>query len=234
MNYPADFDTPTFPAGKKIISSRLMGIVIMILFLLMLFACGMLFWAQKSIKTHPFLVSVDNITGQWSIVGYNHQDIKNMTAAQSMQESVLTRFVQYWFWISSSDIVNSARWRKCNRTTDCGLETEKKGIDVEGDCAIYCLTNDSLYDNFTENMLPLYKNIANNNSVWQVDMQSIILTPISPVDINGGTWQVQATVYQNGGNPVEILGYAKISLSNKEYQKTLGYYISKFNAYKMN
>lgn len=234
MNYPADFDTPTFPAGRKIVSSRVMGIVVMILFLLILFTCATLFWAQKSVKTHPFLVSVDNITGQWSIVGHNHEDTKNMSAAQSMQESVLTRFVQYWFWISSSDIVNSARWRECNRANDCGLETEKKGIDVEGDCAIYCLTNDFVYNTFKENMLPIYKNIANTKSVWHVDMQSVVLMPISTINTNGGTWQIQAIVYENGQKPVEILAYATVGLSKNEYQKTLGYYVSKFNAYKMN
>lgn len=234
MNYPADFDTPTFPAGRKIVSSRMMGIFVMLIFLLIGFTVAALFWAQQSVKMHPFLISVDEITGQWNIVGDDNKKIVDLSAAQLMQESALTRFVQYWFWISNSDIVNNARWRKCNLTNDCGLGTEKKGIDIEGDCAIFCLTGNELYSNFSEQVLPKYQAIANEGNIWRVDMQSVQLKPLGNINTNGGNWQVRATVYQNEQTPVEILGYARIAKSKNAYQKTLGYYVDKFDAYKMN
>lgn len=234
MNYPADYDMPNFPAGKKIFSARLAGIVVMILFLMIFFALGLLFWAQKSVQVQPFLVSINSLTGQWKTIDNNDEKSINITVAQSMQESVLTKFVQYWFWVSDSDIVNSARWRECDRKIDCGLEVEKKGIDIEGDCAIYCLVGNDLYKKFVENVLPTYQSVILNNNVWQTDLHSLILTPIGNINNAGGIWQVQFTVLQNGQKPLRILGYANVANNYDAYQKTLGYHVTKFNAYKIN
>lgn len=234
MNYPADFDSPTFPAGRKVVSSRIMGIVIMVVFLLIMITTGLLIWAQQSIKTHPFLVSINDITGQWTIVGHDHEQMVTLSAAQSMQESVLTRFIQYWFWISASDIANSARWRECDLVSDCGLATEKKGIDIEGDCAIYCLTGNGLYSEFSQKVLPNYQIIKDQGNTWMVDESTLVLTPIGTIGNNGGVWQVRVTVYQNDRDAIEVLGYARIGHTKGEYQKNLGYHVVEFNAYKMN
>lgn len=234
MNYPADFDSPTFPAGRSIASARVVGIVIMVVFFLIMVTTGMFIWAQKSIRIHPFLVSVNNITGQWDIVGHDHEQITQIPVAQSLQESALTKFVQYWFWASASDIANSARWRECDMASDCGLGIEKKGIDIEGDCAIYCLTGDDLYSGFMERILPEYNRLKTDGNTWMADMDSLVLTPIDSITPGGGVWQVRVNVIQNEQDTIQILGYAYIEKANDKYQKNLGYYIKKFNAYKLN
>lgn len=234
MNYPADFDTPTFPAGRSIVSARIVGIVIMVVFFLIMITTGMFVWTQGSIKIHPFLVSVNNITGQWSIVGHDHEQMTRISVAQSLQESALTKFVQYWFWVSASDIANSARWRECDMVSDCGLGVEKKGIDIEGDCAIYCLAGADLYSEFTEKILPTYNMLKMDGNTWMADMGSLVLTPIDSITTGGGVWQVSVNILQNNQDTIKILGYAYVEKSDNKYQKNLGYYIKKFNAYKLN
>ena len=100
MKYPDDFDTPTFPAGKQISASRAVSIAVMVVFLLILFACGLLLWVQKSVHVHPFLVSINEITGQWEIVGHQHTDVKQMTTVQTLQESVIGKFLEYHFFVT--------------------------------------------------------------------------------------------------------------------------------------
>ena len=95
MKYPDEFDTPTFPAGKQIAVTRVMSIAVMSVFLLILFACGLLLWVQKSVHVHPFLISINQVTGQWEIVGHQHSDVKEMTTVQSLQESVIGKFLEY-------------------------------------------------------------------------------------------------------------------------------------------
>ncbi|MBQ3039474.1 MAG: hypothetical protein IJD41_02850, partial [Alphaproteobacteria bacterium] len=67
MKYPDNFDTPTFPAGPRIALSRVMAIAIMVVFALILVAGGMILWASRSQQIHPFLVSVDDVTGAWTV-----------------------------------------------------------------------------------------------------------------------------------------------------------------------
>jgi glucan phosphorylase len=49
LKYPDEFETPTFPAGKQVAVTRAVSVAIMSVFLLILFACGLLLWAQKSL-----------------------------------------------------------------------------------------------------------------------------------------------------------------------------------------
>jgi hypothetical protein len=233
VNYPSDFDVPTFPAGRKIVSSRLMGIVSMLMFVLTLLTCGLILWSQKSIREQPFLVFVNRITGQWNVVEQQDNDIVDRTAAQLMQEALLTRFVEYWFWVSSSSEVNNARWKSCNRSVDCDFNAEKSGIDIDGVCALYCMAGDDLYNAFTQNVLPLYQELTHTHTTWQINPDTLKLFPLTNVNENGGMWQVLIQVSQNGKKPMNILGYARIEKSNIGFNKTLGYYVSKFYTYKM-
>ena len=59
LQYPDDFDTPTFPAGPYIASARALGIGVMVVFFLVIVSCGLLLWVQRSARVHPFLVSVN-------------------------------------------------------------------------------------------------------------------------------------------------------------------------------
>lgn len=232
MEYPAGFDTPTFPAGSRVAATRVVAIAIMTVFFLIVCACGLLLWAQRAATIHPFLVSIDNVTGQWMVVGHNHGRVREITTSQSLQESVIGKFIQYWFWISASDNVNAALWRSCDRDIQCNPEN-KTGIDTE-ECAIFCMAGEDIYSRFITSVVPDYQSRVVNGETWLLDMASIKTTPIGTIQDAGGMWQVRATVYSNKSGPIDILAYVRVSQNATLFPQTMGYYISDFNAYKIN
>lgn len=252
MRYPDDFDTSSFPAGKQISVSRVVGIAIMLVFLLIIFACGVLLWAQRSAHIHPFLVSINNITGQWQVVGHQHHDVKEITTTQALQESVIGKFLEYRFWITDDAIFNENIWALCDRKTDCNPENKKglapqicteMGLDAETcktvdmkteTCSLYCLSGDGLFSDFVSDVIPIYQEYALMGDTWVPDMSSVHMLPMGDVTEMGGTWQIRMTIKSILYGPIQILAYANILNSLEMYPKTLGYYVADFNAYKIN
>lgn len=252
MRYPEDFDTSSFPAGKQISVSRAIGIAIMIVFLLIIFACGFLLWVQKSAHIHPFLVSINNVTGQWQIVGHQHHGIKEITTTQALQESVIGKFLEYRFWVTDDTIFNENIWALCDRRIDCNPENKKglapetceeMGLDIDTcatidmkteTCSLFCLSGDGLFSNFVSNIIPTYKEFAHSGETWIPDMSSVQMLPIGPITGMGGVWQIRMTIKSKLYGPIQILAYANILNSLELYPKTLGYYVADFNAYKIN
>ena len=68
MNYPDDFNTRTFPAGRSIAISRAMGVGIMAAFLIIVFLCAILIWTIRSTRVEPFILATGGINDQWRIV----------------------------------------------------------------------------------------------------------------------------------------------------------------------
>ena len=124
MRYPDEFNIPTFPAGPRIASSRTLSIAIMTVFFLILCSCGLLLWVQRSVHVHPFLVSINGITGNWEIIGHQHGAMREMSTTQTLQESVIGKFIRNWFWIADNTDLNTARWNKCDRAADCTPENK--------------------------------------------------------------------------------------------------------------
>lgn len=232
MEYPSGFNTPTFPAGSRLAATRLVAIATMVVFVLIVVMCGLLLWTQRAATVHPFLVSIDNITGQWAVVGHNHGRVREITTAQSLQESVIGKFIQYWFWVSASDNVNAALWRSCDREKQCNPEN-KTGIDTE-ECAIYCMAGEDIYSRFVASVVPDYQSRVVNGETWLVDMASIKTTPIGAIQDTGGMWQVRASVYSNKSGAIKILAYVRLARDAAQFPQTMGYYVSDFNAYKIN
>lgn len=231
MDYPGGFDTPTFPAGKRIVVSRMFGVALMVLFLAIVFVCSMILWAQRSVTVRPFLVSTDKQTGQWEIVGHQHEDIKQVSAIRTLQESVLAKFVRNWFLVTS-DEVNSVLWQSCDRQIECNPKN-KIGIDT-GKCAIYCITGDELFDRFIRDVVPNYQISVMAGEMLGVRMSSLRLVPTNDINENGGTWKIHATIESSIGKPIKILAYASVARNTELYPRTLGYFVSDFNAYKIN
>lgn len=232
LRYPDEFNTPTFPAGPRIASSRTLSIAIMTVFFLIICSCGLLLWVQRSAQVHPFLVSINNITGQWEIIGHQHGHMREMSTAQTLQESVLGKFVRNWFWIAENADMNTARWNKCDRAADCAPEN-KTGVET-GACGIYCLTGDDMFSRFSTTVKPEYQSRIDDGETWRVDMSSIQMLPIGEVLPNGGAWQIRAKIISNKTAPIEILAYATVGRNMDAYPQTLGYYVADFNAYRMN
>lgn len=228
MKYPDDFDTPTFSAGRHLASSRWVATSIMIVFLSIIFACGILLWAQNSVRVHPFLVSINNITGQWNLVGHHHDNYISRAATYTLQESVVGRFVKYWFLISDNDTINETLWRSCDRQTEC---SPKVNSDLISDtCAIYCLAADELYSSFTTNVVPQYQQNVVMNDVWVIRPNSLQITPIGET----GIWQVRVDVLSSlNPEPIKIIAYANVARNTELYPRTLGYYVADFNAYRI-
>ena len=231
MKFPDEFDTPTFPAGKQIAITRAVSIAIMVVFLLILFACGLLLWVQKSVHVHPFLVSINQITGQWEIVGHQHSDIKEMTTVQSLQESVIGKFLEYHFFVTDDAVFNANIWASCERKTACTPDKTGRGSEM---CALYCLSSDEEHTKFTTSIIPQYQQMFINGEMWNIDIKSLEMTPISEITSAGGTWQIRATINSNLFGPIKILAYANVMQGTELYPQTLGYYVAEFNAYRVN
>lgn len=229
MDYPNGFEVPTFPAGKQIMFTRVVGIAIMVVFLLILVMCGVLLWAQKSTRVHPFLVSVNQITGQWEIVGHQHEEIQELSSVRTLQESVIGNFVRNWFLVTGNADLNNAMWESCDRVTQCNPK-DKTGIDSNR-CAIYCIVNDELYDKFISGIVPEYKIRMQMDETLVCDMASLVISPIGAVGDGGGMWLVQVVLRDGKNSRINIIGYAKIARNMDAYPKTLGYYVADFNAY---
>lgn len=231
MNYPDNFETAAFPAGRRIAVSRVAAIGTAIVFLLICFACGIMLWTMRSARVHPFLISVNDASGIWQVVGHDHGR-KTVSATRTLQESVVGNLVRNWFRISDDAFENAAIWRECDRSADC--DSEDATVTVDGDCAMFCVTSADLFTTFVNDIVPGYRARAQNDQQWSVDMDSLRITPASKIDDRGGTWRVQATVMTNTGTPMDIIAFAVIRRDKRSYPRTMGFYVADFNAYKIN
>lgn len=209
-----------------------MAIGTMVAFLLIVFLCAMLFWANRSARIHPFLISIDNMTGGWAIVGHDHGR-KTVSATQSLQESVVGNFVRDWLFISDDAAANDAIWRTCDRTADCGTG-DSAGLRAGRECAIYCTTSDDVFSRFVYDVIPDYQERAAVGERWNVDIDTMNITPTDDVADAGGTWRVMVSVVSNISAPMDVIAYVKVARNVKLYPRTLGFYVVDFNAYKLN
>lgn len=232
MQYPDGFNTPVFPAGKTIAVSRAMAIAIMVVFFLIVCVCGLLLWVKQSVQIHPFLVSINNITGQWEIIGHRHGDALQMSSTRALQESVIGKFVRNWFLVTDNAEFNSNVWASCERETECNPNDKQyAGVDR---CNIYCITSPEVYDTFTKYLEPLYRSYFEQNEYWRPNMRTLRMLPITEITDNGATWQIRATITAGTSQEIEILAYARIEYDTKLYPNTMGYYVADFNAYRIN
>jgi hypothetical protein len=66
-----------------------------------------------------------------------------------------------------------------------------------------------------------------------LDLSSVELAPIRAITENGSAWQIRARIVSNIDPPIEILGYATVAKNSESYHKTLGYYVEKFDVYRI-
>ena len=98
MNYPDDYNVPTFAAGKSIAVSRAMGIGIMSGFLIIIFLCGLLIWTIRSARVEPYILSTGGTNDEWMVIKPGDTQLKlEMTHDQVIQESLVWKFIQDWF-----------------------------------------------------------------------------------------------------------------------------------------
>lgn len=233
LKYPDDFNTPAFPAGKFVAVSRFMATVVMIVFFIIIVVCGIIFWTKKTQDINPFLVSVSPNGERWSVVVHdNHR--KEIPASYVLQESMLDKFVHYWFTISDDTSLNLATW-----ATTCKRESpECSGTsgNTTNTCAIYCDSSDTVFDEFKKVVLPTYSMLESEYAeIWTV--RNVRITPMDSIDNialhDGGLWKINVLVQTNQGN-ISFIGYARTSRDKTLYKRTMGYYVSEFNTYRIN
>ncbi len=243
MDYPAGFNVPAFPAGSRIVTARVMGIGVLLVMLLIIFMCGMILWATTARTVDPFLISVDPITGNWEIVeivGHSHGQ-NDMTINNVAQMSTVNKFVQDWFYISPDTYSNDARWTPC---TDAECNDSNNVLYGGKECVLYCLSGENLFKNFSDNIVPDYRERATHGQYWFIKPETIRITPAGEIKQDGGIWRVTATVMSNVGD-FRILGYANVARRAPtdnatdgaypmNYVQTMGFYVTKFNSYRIN
>ena len=229
MNYPDDFNVPTFAAGKSIATSRAMGIGIMSGFLIIIFLCGILVWTIRSVRVEPYILATGGINDEWVVIAPSNERPRiEMSRNQVIQQSLLWKFVQDWFLISKDKEVNAKLWDSSCQRTDCDTS------DTLTPCKIFCAVGDELFRRFKQDVLPTYEKIVSNTDSWSPNVDSIRITPVGRVSDAGGTWRVELSVTRGDGTIMNILAYAKIAQSRKFHDSTMGYYITDFNAYRIN
>lgn len=230
LDYPDDFETSAFPAGKRIAVSRTMGIWSFVAFLIIIACCVALPWLRKNQTVNPFVIYVDNARGEWQLIGRPMGD-KDTTYYQSLQRALVGIFTEKWFTISASDEKNDLNWGRCNRETDCMRHIPNTFANIDG-CDIYCISGEGMYQNFVTDVVPQYRAYESAGERWHVDPNKITVFPAGTVTQNGGTWVTRARVWSSASGNFDVVAYVKVAYDPERYPQTFGYYITGFNAYR--
>lgn len=232
LDYPGNFSTPAFPAGQRIAVSRFMGIGILGIFLVIICVCGFLVWGVRSMRLDPFLISVDRVTGAWNVIGRSPTYRRTASIYDTTQEAVAGNFFQSWFYISGDSAENDNVWRQCAIAECSGAET----LGYSGRrCAISCGAGDKLYDSFIKTVMPTYHLRAGAGETWMVITDTMQITPIGNIDPQaGGVWRIHASVSSSINGDFRVVAFVRVARAIGRYPMTLGYYVSDFNAYRMN
>ena len=219
FNYPDDFDISAYPAGKSVAVSRYMATAVMIVFLLVMFLCGVIVYINHSQQIHPFLVSTDFITGRWTVADHDHGE-KKVAAERAIKEYIIGNFAKNWFTISADKSENDRRWASCSEKPDLCI-----GVDVDSDCAIFCNSNHKLFTKFKSDVFPLYMENVQNGIQWRLNDIST-----KPMDTTDTTWILNATVVPSVGAEFKIISYITMEYDDSA---PMGYVINDFNAYRL-
>ena len=229
LNYPDNFDTPAFPAGKRISVARIAAICCMSAFFVIICMCGAIWWLNTKKSISPVLIFVDSVTGQWQVAGKkaNYQESEYYYV---VQKSLVGVFTEKWFNISTNPEKNMLMWGRCNRDEICTNRIEQTNIANSG-CDIFCMSDEKTYKDFIEKVVPIYQTRASFGEQWSVNVNTITVSPDGNISENGGQWIVNAHVRAVPGPGFNIIAYVSLARNVSDYPQTLGYYINNFNAY---
>ncbi|MCL1785568.1 MAG: hypothetical protein FWG39_00250 [Alphaproteobacteria bacterium] len=220
MDYPNNFDTPPFPESRKIALSRFAAVWYLVLFFVIASLCGLVVWTVHSVRLSPYIISIDNVTGEWRVISEKSKSDDAVSKEISMQESVVWRFATEWFRVTESAARNAANWCECEVASCAGTA-----------CFICCASDALLYKSFSESVLPVYKDMAEGGETQRLRRDSITISPVSGPDGRGGMWRAQAVLEQSAGPDRNMEIYVRVQRNESVYPLTLGYYVADFNWY---
>ncbi len=230
MDYPEDFDTPAFPAGKRIAISRTFGVWVMVAFFLTIACCVAIPWLQNSRTVSPYVIYVDGMRGNWQLVGQVRPNIV-VPYYDSAQRALAGIFTKKWFTISDNTTLNAKNWATCNRGADCA-DRISNTFESDAGCDLYCMAGDNMFRSFTEKVLPMYRSYESMGQRWYVDTKKISVMPSGEITKDGGTWVVRTSVRSNLNGDFDVIAYVKIARDVERYPQTLGFYVTEFNAFR--
>lgn len=228
MNYPNEYDTPVFPAGKTIALSRGVSIWTLVVSFLIICACGLMLLLVHSKNNYPFLISTDPMTSDWSVVAYPEKE-REISVKEITQENLVRKYVEYWFSIHKNTFVNESLWQECS-DTDC--ETPEQYDPTNKKCALFCLSAPELFEQFTEKVVPEYRaRVDQKSETMKVVYQ--IITPPATGENATDVWQSFATIDSSLNGRFSMLIFLELGKEDGKYPATLGYYVKDFNSYRM-
>ncbi len=229
MNYPNDFDTPTFPAGKTIAFSRSVSIWIAIVFFCIVVACGLVLLLNSSKRNYPFLISSDSLTSDWTVIAYPEKNLK-ISHDRIIQESLVRNYVIHWFSIDKNNDINESRWQQCE-SFDCGSADQYNPNNYN--CALFCMSAPELFQQFYDDIVPEYQNRVAQASET-ITVKSQLITPPTDKTNTTGLWQSYVVLESSVNQKFDVLAFIELGQDKTgKYPATLGYYVKDFNAYRM-
>lgn len=229
MNYPNDFDTPAFPAGKTVAYTRDVSVRIAVIFVLVICTCGLLTLLMRAMNNYPFLISTDPITSDWNVVAYPGNKLE-FTSDYAIQENLVNHYVSYWFDIHKNNFINEYVWKKCSES-DC-LRPEQYYL-LNANCALYCTSGETLFKRFQENIVPEY--------MARIELKSettkfypLVITPPLDDEKTQRIWKVYGILESSVNGTFDVTAFIELGREKNivKYPATMGYYVADFNSYR--
>lgn len=200
------------------------------MFLLIIAACGFLLLGIHLRKNFPFLISVNPITEDWTVIAYPGDKEKPVPQYQYIQEKLVHDFVKDWFTISDNKELNEETWKKCS-VDEC--KSAEQFNPTNKVCALSCKSDALVFKDFTQKVLPNYRaRITQANEKWSIPSNSILINQ-NLVSENSSKWQVYISINSSVFGNFDVLIFIDIERNIDLYPATFGYYVNQFNSYRI-
>ena len=230
MDYPNGFNVPAFPAGKTIALARSVSIWIAIVFFLIISTCVFLLLNIHLRKNFPFLISINPITEDWTVIAYPGDKGKPIPQYQYIQEKLVHDFVKDWFTISGDMNINEDIWARCT-TDEC--KNPEQFNPMNKHCVLACKSDSSVFTDFAKNVIPNYRaRIKQAGETWIIPPKGILINQIFTSE-KSSKWQVYAAVHSSLQGDFDVLIFVDVERDTDLYPATFGYYINQFNSYRI-
>lgn len=226
--YPDDFNTAGFPAGTQIAVSRTFGIWTAVLFFLVLVCAVAIPWVIRYKTVNPFVIYVNAPNGDWKLIGHQTHNV-DKNSLYVIQHSLVDIFTKKWFKITKDAERNTTMWGTCAREKVC-VNRVLSTLESNEGCDLYCLSDDSVYDVFAQDVVPFYETLVSVGDTWNV--RSIRVLPYEDITQSGGGWIVRGVINSSRSGEFDFVAYVKVARNITKYPQTLGFYVSDFYAYR--
>jgi len=203
----------------------------MIVFALIVCFCCILVFLQKHQGLAPLVIYADAPNGEWELIAPKKQETK-IPYYVAMQKSLVGIITEKWFRIAGDMKQNEKMWSECSRETVCSKRVTSNLKMTQG-CDLFCLTGDTVFSDFEDNVLSTYRARESAGETWFVIPSSVKIESLGTPTEKGGLWRVNATILSNKIGKMDVIAFVEVSRQNAQYLQTLGFYVSNFNSYKI-